>query len=109
ATDAELMDDAVDGSDPRLGGVKPSEISTRAAVQMRGSDGKPMVLFENVFPGTPSGRIELKSDVMVQRWGADALLPRWRERAGKHPLMLISPASDKRISSTLGGLAGSVG
>jgi anaerobic selenocysteine-containing dehydrogenase len=107
ATDADLMNDAIDGADPRLGGVKPSEIPTSNALQMRGPDGKPMVLFENVRPGTPSGRIELKSEVMVQRWGADALLPSWRERQGTYPLMLISPASDKRISSTLGGFSAS--
>ena len=107
ATDAELMDDAIDGADPRLGGVRPSEIPTSKALQMRASDGKPMVLFENVFPATPSGKIELKSEVMAKRWGAAALMPAWREREGTYPLMLISPASDKRISSTLGGFAAS--
>ncbi len=39
--------------------------------------------------------------------GAAALTPSWRERPATYPLMLISPASDKRISSTLGDLAGS--
>ena len=75
---------------------------------MTGPDGKPLVLFDNVFPATPSGKIELKSETLAKRWGAAALLPGWRERERlSHPLMLISPASDKRISSTLGGLAGS--
>src|SRR5579872_540050 len=108
ATDAELMDDAIDATDPRLLGVRPSQISTRKALQMTGPDGKPMVLFENVFPGTPSGKIELKSETLAKRWGAAALLPEWRERQASHPLMLISPASDKRISSTLGHLADSI-
>ena len=107
ATDAELMDDAVDMADPRLAGIRPSRISTRKALQMTGLDGKPLVLYDNVFPGTPSGKIELKSETLAERWGAGALLPGWRERQASHPLMLISPASDKRISSTLGGLAGS--
>jgi anaerobic selenocysteine-containing dehydrogenase len=45
---------------------------------------------------------------LAQRWGPAAVLPEWRERhAPPYPLMLISPASDKRISSTLGDLAGS--
>jgi anaerobic selenocysteine-containing dehydrogenase len=44
---------------------------------------------------------------LAKKWGAAALLPRWRERPATHPLMLISPASDKRISSTLGDLVGS--
>ena len=107
ATDADLMNDAIDGADPRLGGVRPSAIPTDRALQMRGPDGKTMVLYENVRPGTPSGKVELKSEVMAKRWGADALLPRWRDTAGAYPLMLISPASDKRISSTLGGMAAS--
>jgi anaerobic selenocysteine-containing dehydrogenase len=106
-SDEELMDHAVDPADPRLGGERPSRISTKHALQMRGRDGEPLVLFENVFPATPSGKIELKSEALAQRWGAAALLPTWRERSATYPLMLISPASDKRISSTLGGLAGS--
>ncbi len=100
-SDADLMDAAVD-----LGDVRPSEISTENATQMKGKDGKPLVLFENVFPATPSGRIELRSEALAQRWGEAALMPAWRERAADYPLMLISPASDRRITSTL-GFAGS--
>ena len=47
---------------------------------MKGPDGKPMVLFENVFPATPSGKIELRSEALAQRWGDAALMPAWRER-----------------------------
>ena len=74
---------------------------------MTGPDGKPLALFDNVFPATPSGKIELKSATLAERWGEAALLPVWRERQAPYPLMLISPASDKRISSTLGDLAAS--
>jgi anaerobic selenocysteine-containing dehydrogenase len=109
ATDEELMDDAVDAADPRLAGVRPSQIPTRKAVQMTGPDGNPLVLFDNISPATPSGKIELKSETLAKRWGAAALLPGWRERKVSHPLILISPSSDKRISSTLGGLIGSRG
>ena len=101
ASDADLMDAAVD-----LGDIRPSEISTENALQMKGKDGKPLVLFENVFPATPSGRIELRSEALAQRWGDAALMPTWRERPADYPLMLISPASNRRISSTL-GFAGS--
>jgi anaerobic selenocysteine-containing dehydrogenase len=107
ATDEELMDEAVDLADPRLAGIRPSRIPTRQALQMTGLDGNPLVLFENVFPATPSGKIELKSETLAKRWGAAAVLPSWRERQVAYPLALISPSSDKRISSTLGGLAGS--
>jgi anaerobic selenocysteine-containing dehydrogenase len=107
ADDAELMDDAIDGADPRLGGVRPSQIPTRQAVQMAGPDGKPLVLYDNIFPGTPSGKVELRSETLAERWGAVALLPNWREHEVAYPLRLISPASDKRISSTLGDLKAS--
>jgi anaerobic selenocysteine-containing dehydrogenase len=107
ATDEQLMDDAVDPADPRLAGIRPSQISTRKALQMMGPDGNPLVLFDNIFPATPSGKIELKSETLANRWGAAALLPGWRAREASRPLMLISPSSDKRISSTLGGLGGS--
>lgn len=107
ASDAELMDEAVDESDLRLKGLRPSAIPIDQALDMTGANGKPMVLYENVFPATPSGRIELKSETLARRWGGDALLPAWRERRDVHPLTLISPASDKRISSTFGHLAAS--
>jgi anaerobic selenocysteine-containing dehydrogenase len=117
ASDAELIDDAVDPADSKLNGVRPSEIPTREALQMTGPDGRPLSLYDNVFPATPSGKIELKSVALAERWGEAALLPTWRalpdalpqagaERVGA-PLMLISPASDKRISSTLGNLMAS--
>jgi anaerobic selenocysteine-containing dehydrogenase len=107
ADDAELMDDAIDGADPRLGGIRPSEIATRRAVQMAGPDGEPLSLFDNIFPATPSGKIELRSEALAERWGAVALLPSWRKSEAAYPLRLISPASDKRISSTLGDLKAS--
>jgi anaerobic selenocysteine-containing dehydrogenase len=104
ASDAELMDDAVDAADPRLGGVRPSAISTARAQRMSAPDGAALVLFENVFPATPSGKIELVSDALAQRWGEGARMAGWRASDSALPLRLISPASDKRISSTLGGL-----
>jgi anaerobic selenocysteine-containing dehydrogenase len=107
ADDAELMDDAVDGTDPRLGGLRPSEIPTRQALRMAGPDGEPLVLYDNILPATPSGKIELKSAALAERWGAAALLPAWRQHEAPYPLRLISPASDKRISSTLGDLKAS--
>ena len=106
AGDRELMDDAIDGAHPHLRGVKPSALPTREALRMAAPDGRPLALFDNVMPGTPSGKIELASDLLAQRWGPQARLPAYRPRAGKFPLALISPASDKRISSTLLGSGG---
>jgi anaerobic selenocysteine-containing dehydrogenase len=95
ASDAELMDEAIEGSDPRLEGVRPSQISTDRAVAMTAPDGNPPVLFENIFPATPSGKVELKSETLAARWGSAAFFAEWRERATEaaYPLMLISPAS----------------
>jgi len=109
ATDRELMDDAVDATHPRLRGIKPSEISTRKALRMTAPDGAPLALFENVMPGTPSGKIELSSETLASRWGETARLPGYRPAASKFPLALISPASDKRVSSTLLGAGGGAG
>jgi anaerobic selenocysteine-containing dehydrogenase len=106
ASDRELMDDAVDGAHPSLGGVKPSEIPTSAARRMTAPDGRALALFDNVMPATPSGRIELASDLLAERWGSEARLPAFRARASRFPLALVSPASDKRISSTLLGPGG---
>ena len=60
ASDAELMDDAVDGADPRLGGVAPSRLPTDRAIAMT-VGGEAAVLFKNVFPKTRSGKVELAS------------------------------------------------
>ena len=106
ASDAQLMDEAVDAMSPRLGGKRGSTIPLDRPTPMLGADGKPLVLFDNIRPGTPSGKIELKSEVLAARWGAHALLPEFRPAEARFPLALISPASDKRISSTLGGLDG---
>ncbi|MEN3377891.1 MAG: hypothetical protein V7604_3246 [Hyphomicrobiales bacterium] len=109
ASDRELMNDAVDPAHPRLRGVKPAEIPTTHALPMTAEDGRPLALFDNVMPGTPSGKIELASDTLAKRWGAAARLPAFRRRASDYALSLISPASDERISSTLLGLGGAVG
>jgi anaerobic selenocysteine-containing dehydrogenase len=106
ADDEELMDDAVDGTDPRLGGTRPSQLPIGSALRMSATDGQALALFHNVMQATSSGKIELVSDVLADRWGPAARVPGFRPRESKFPLMLISPASDKRISSTLFGLNG---
>jgi anaerobic selenocysteine-containing dehydrogenase len=100
ATDAELMDDAVDPADPRLGGVRPSRIPLDRAMPMTVGDQDAM-MFANVFPTTPSGKVELASSYLEQKYGAR--LPSYRALESAYPLTLISPASDQRITSTFGG------
>jgi anaerobic selenocysteine-containing dehydrogenase len=101
ATDAELMDDAVDPDDSRLGGIRPSRIPADRALAMK-ANGEDAVLFKNVFPSTPSGKVELASSYLEKKYGQ--LLPDYRPYEAPQPLILISPASDQRITSTFGGL-----
>jgi anaerobic selenocysteine-containing dehydrogenase len=104
ASDAELIDDAVDPDDSRLGGVRPSQMPVDRALPMT-IDGEEAVLFGNVFPATPSGKVELVSSYLARKYGRP--LPTYRPVESSYPLMLITPASDKRITSTFGGLAAS--
>ena len=100
ATEADLMDDAIDGGDPRLGGVAPSKLPVDRALKML-FDGAEAVMFRNVFPKTPSGKIELASGVLETRYGAR--LPSFRPVESRFPLALVSPASDQRVTSLFGG------
>jgi len=103
ASDAELMNDALDGADPRMGGKRPSAIPLDRATPMTvAGGGEDAVLFKNVFPKTKSGKVELASPYLEGKYGAR--LPSWRPVASSYPLTLISPASDQRITSTFGGL-----
>jgi anaerobic selenocysteine-containing dehydrogenase len=102
ASDADLMDDALDPADPRLGGHRPSRIPTDRALAMT-VNGEDAMLFRNVFPRTPSGKVELASSYLDTKYGAR--LPSWRPLVSGYPLALVSPASDQRITSTFGGTA----
>ncbi len=102
ASDAELMDAALDGADPRMRGIRPSQLPTAQALRMEYADAEP-VLFQNVRPRTPSGKIELESAALGARYGA--ALPTFRPVVSAYPLALITPASERRTTSTFGGLA----
>ena len=121
AGDADLMDDAMDSTDPRLGGGehhsgvgferlrrglgridsrgggRPSQLPLDRALGMRWN-GEEAVLFKNVFPLTPSGKVELASSYLASKYGA--LLPGYRPYETSYPLILISPASDTAIKSS---------
>jgi anaerobic selenocysteine-containing dehydrogenase len=103
ATDRELIDDALDSADHRLRGMKPSEIPIGEPLRMVAEDGKPIALFDNIMPKTPSGKIELISDFLAERWGSSARVPGFRPRTTRFPLTLISPPSNRSISSTMLG------
>jgi anaerobic selenocysteine-containing dehydrogenase len=109
ATDLMLMDDALDPADRRLNGVRPSEVPNGEALRMVAPDGRPLALFDTVMPATPSGKVELVSESLATKWGEHARLPAFRPGRPSGSLALISPASDRRISSTLLGGGGSAG
>ncbi|NCF26464.1 MAG: molybdopterin-dependent oxidoreductase [Gammaproteobacteria bacterium] len=105
-TDEELIDAAIDSSDARLEGLRPSELPTDKALPMK-INGGDAILFDNVFPATPSGKVELYSTALEEAHGQG--LPGYSPIDSTHPLALITPSSDKRINATFGGLSDSDG
>ena len=71
----------IDGAHPRLRGIRPSEIPTNEALRMARPDGRPLALFDNVMPATPSGKIELASDVLAHALGRAGAAARPFDRA----------------------------
>jgi anaerobic selenocysteine-containing dehydrogenase len=106
ASDSELMDAALDPKDPRLQGIRPSALPTDRALKMEYAGAEP-VLFKTVWPRTPSGKIELWSADLDVRFGMP--LPAYRRLVSCYPLTLITPSSERRITSTFGGLPASDG
>ncbi|MFL5284259.1 MAG: molybdopterin-dependent oxidoreductase [Rhodopila sp.] len=106
ADDLALMDDALAVDDPRLRGIRPSDLPLNEGLRMAAPDDRPLALFDTVMPATPSCKIELMSETLATKWGPDARLPAYRAREARFPLKLISPASADRISSTLLGRGG---
>jgi anaerobic selenocysteine-containing dehydrogenase len=104
ADDGQLMDDAFDGADPRMQGLQPSQVPLERALKMEFAGAEP-VMCATVWPRTPSGKIELLSETLGNRYGA--ALPGYRPVASTYSLTLITPSSDKRITSTFGGLPAS--
>jgi anaerobic selenocysteine-containing dehydrogenase len=101
ASDAELMDEALAVDDPRLQGIRPRTLPLDRALLMQ-FNGDDAILFKTTFPKTPSGKIELRSSYLEKAYGQP--LATFRPVHSPYPLMLISPASDKRTTSTFGGL-----
>ncbi len=102
ASDAVLMDEALALDDPRLQGIRPSQLPLDQALPMTFQGGD-AVLFRTTFPATPSGKIELYSTALEQMYGLP--LPRYQPVVSPYPLTLLTPSSDQRTTSTLGSLA----
>ncbi len=106
-SDADLMDQAMDGDDPRMQGFRPSQVPLDRALEMTARDGGELILCKSVMPATPSGRIELFSQDLEDRFGFG--VPRFDPVRPDRPLVLITPSSDKRTNATFGGCAESDG
>jgi anaerobic selenocysteine-containing dehydrogenase len=101
-SDAELMDQAIPAGALPLNGCRPSELAINDAVDM--SADNPASLLRGQQPATPSGKIELFSDALEQACGTG--LPQYRDLQNQRRFLLVSPASERRINSTFGGLPG---
>ena len=102
-SDEQLMDAALDKDDARLLGYLPSKIPLDTAIELNSRDGDDAILCKNILPATPSGRIELFSADLQNRFGFG--VPRYRPVKQELPFALISPSSDKRTNATFGGCA----
>lgn len=107
ATDSELIDDAIDGSDSRLKGLSPSQISTDEAIELTPVAGGEAIMCDTIVPATQSGKIELYSEEMEKKFGYG--VPRFEPVPRDLPFTLITPSSDKRTNATFGGCADSTG
>ncbi|MBO6949734.1 MAG: molybdopterin-dependent oxidoreductase [Rhodospirillales bacterium] len=105
--DKKLMDDAIDHTDPRLKGIKPSEIPLNRAFDMSIDGDTPKVMCKTVFPQTESGKIELFSQNLEDRWGAG--IPKFKPVEKSHSFTVITPSSSKRTNATFGNCAPSDG
>ena len=106
-SDRELMDQAVDTQDPRLQGYRASEIPLDRALAMGAAGGTENIMCDTVLPATPSGRIELYSEMLETRFGYG--VPRYQAVERSRPFTLITPSSSKRTNATFGGHAASAG
>ena len=79
--------------------LSPAVLEGRVATAL--ADGRP-VQFVDVHPQTPDGRVQLFPSTLQSRGGLYHYEP--DPRTERHPLSLISPASEHTISSTLGEL-----
>ncbi len=106
-SDASLMDAAFDGNDPRLNGMRPSQLPTNQAFLMKTIDQEEVLMCESVFPATKSGKIELFDQTLEDKYGFGT--PRYQPANRDLPFTLISPSSRKRTNATFGGNEASAG
>jgi anaerobic selenocysteine-containing dehydrogenase len=98
---AEELTDAILGASPRGADLRAAMARDRVALPPAGPQ---PVQFVDVFPLTADGKVNLVP-TDLDREAPGGLYGYWPDPSTeRHPLTLISPATDKRISSTLGQL-----
>lgn len=101
-SDLDLMNEALDPADPRFKGVRPSDLPVGEALSMEDA-AEDVISFKNTYPKTPSGKIELSSDYLGGKYNQK--IPIYQPVEATYPLSLVTPSSDKMITSTFGGVA----
>ena len=102
-SDEALMDVAFLDDDPRLGGHRPSCLPVGSSLAMTTVEGAAPVMCDTVAPATGSGRVELFSRDLEDRFGYG--LPRYEPVERGLPFTIISPSSPRRINATFGHCA----
>ena len=102
-SDEVLMDAAFLDDDPRLAGHRPSRLPVGSALAMTTVDGAEPIMCATVRPATASGRIELFSRDLEDRFGYG--LPRYEPVERAYPFTIVSPSSAKRTNATFGNCA----
>jgi anaerobic selenocysteine-containing dehydrogenase len=105
--DEALMDAALAADDPRLQGYRPSQIPLDQALLMTTAEQQELIMCATVKPDTDSGRIELFSQELEQRFGYG--VPRYEAVPRSMPFTIITPSSAKRTNATFGGDGASAG
>lgn len=106
-SDIDLIDEAIDANHKQIAGMKPSKIPLDRAIEMRAPDGEVMIMCKNVQPATISGKIELFSRDLEDRFGFG--VPRYYPATQDLPFVLITPSSSERTNATFGGCDASQG
>ena len=106
-SDEVLMDAALDAGDPRLQGYRPSQIPLDRALLMTTKEQQELIMCATVIPDTNSGRIELFSQDLEDRFGYG--VPRYEALPRSNPFTIITPSSSKRTNATFGGDGASAG
>ena len=101
-SDEELMDQAIDAGSLGPDIERASAIPLGRALDMAVNE--PASILRGDAPATPSGKLELYSETLEKDCGMG--LPRYQPLQRKLPFVLVTPASEKRINSTFGGVAG---